>query len=243
MRIPKVLVGLIIIVYILFAVFGFMGMDFISYTLDSLIIPLIAICYLIFTKRKSLYFLLFIITYAISDLIALIVVNIPDSSNLSYIKEIDFYIGNVLYILAYFFLFIEVVRKIDIPEILKNYKIHLIVLIALNIWLVYVLQLIVVPKLYASNDYYLELIYNIVMLSLLAGALLNYFCRDNQKSLYLFLGTICIVFSEVIDVAYIYISERTLLNFLSTTLSVAAFYFFYIQTEFRDIKKKELRLF
>ena len=45
-------------------------------------------------------------------------------------------------------------------------------------------------------DYYFELVYNIITLSLLSIALLNYFYRDNQKSLYLFLGVLCLVFSE-----------------------------------------------
>jgi low temperature requirement protein LtrA len=116
------------------------------------------------------------------------------------------------------------------------------VLLALNIWLVYVLQSIVLSELNRKSEYYLELTYNIVMLILLSGSLLNYFYRDNQKSLYLFLGALCIVFSEVIDVAYMYISQRALLNFLSTTLSLSAFYFLCKQTNLSDIKEEEIQV-
>ncbi|TYA71488.1 hypothetical protein [Seonamhaeicola marinus] len=239
---PKLLVGIILIVYSLFVILGFTGYGDLAFTFDSLIIPLVAISYFAFVKKRTFFFSLFVICYAVSELMGLTVSYLLASGANDFIQSVDFYTGNSLYILAYFFLFIEVIRNIDFNEIFKSFKIHLIVLIALNIWLVYVLQLIVVTKVFTTSDYVFELVYNIVMLVLLAASLLNYFCRDNQKSLYLFLGALCIVFSEVIDVAYIYITQRSLLNFLSTTLSLGAFYFFYIQTEMADIKEDEIRI-
>ena len=107
--------------------------------------------------------------------------------------------------------------------VFKNFKIHLFVLLVLNTYLIYVLQVIVKPNLVMSIDYYFELIYNIVTLLLLTVALLNYFYKDNQKALYLFLGVLCLVFSEVIDIAFIYIAQRSILSFLATTLSLIAF--------------------
>lgn len=242
MHMPKILVSIILIVYGLFVICGFSGYEDVAFTCDSIIIPLVAISYFIFIKKKTLFFSLFLITYAFSELLGLAVGYLANNEDFKFLVDLDFYIGNALYILSYFFLLIELIRKIDISDIIKNYKIHVIVLMGLNVWLVYVLQLIVVSKTNTSNDYYLELIYNIVMLSLLSVALLSYFCRDNQKSLYLFLGALCIVFSEVIDVAYIYITQRALLNFLSTTLSLGAFYFFYMQTDFSDVKEEEIRV-
>ncbi|MGB5418518.1 hypothetical protein [Algibacter sp.] len=109
------------------------------------------------------------------------------------------------------------------------------VLLILNAYLLFVLQGIINPKLVLENDYYLELAYNIVVLSLLSSALLNYSYRDNRKSLYLFFGTLFIVFSEVMDIAYIYVSPRSLLNFLSTTLCLVAFFFFIKQSKLLNI--------
>ena len=101
----------------------------------------------------------------------------------------------------------------------------------LNVYLLYVLHNIIKPNLTSESDFYMEFLYNVVMITLLSFALLNYFYRDNKKSLYLFLGALCIVFSEVMDIAYIFIAQRSLLNFLATTLALGAFYFFYQQSK------------
>ncbi len=93
------------------------------------------------------------------------------------------------------------------------------------------LHVIVDPRLGNTNEFYVEIVYNVVMLLVLSLTLVNYFYRDNIKSLYLFLGSMCIVFSEVIWVAYIYISASTFLNIISTTLYMLSFYFFYIQSK------------
>ena len=141
-------------------------------------------------------------------------------------------------VLAYVFLFVKISKSICIIHILKNFKIHIFVLAALNLYLIYVLQIIVEPNKEIAI-YYFELIYNIVTLLLLSAALLNYFYRDNQKSLYLFLGVLCLVFSEVIDIAFIYVAQRDILNILSTSLSLAAFYFLYQQSKLLNDSREE----
>ena len=87
-----------------------------------------------------------------------------------------------------------------------------------------------------NYEYFIELIYNIVMLLLLSTSLLNYFYRDNKKSLYMFLGSLLIVFSEVISVAYLYISSHYSLNLIVVTLALLAFYFFYQQSKLSNDK-------
>ena len=116
---------------------------------------------------------------------------------------------------------------------------HLVVLSILNIYLLYVLHAVIDPNLVLETDYYLELTYNIIVLLLLSIALLNYFYKDNKKALYLFLGALCIVFSEVIDIAYIYVDQRCSLNFLATTITLGAFYFLYQQSKLLNIYNKE----
>ena len=46
----------------------------------------------------------------------------------------------------------------------------------------------------------------------------------------LLLGALCIVFSEVIQVAYFYVSDLNVLNVAFSILLVLAFSFFYIQS-------------
>jgi hypothetical protein len=67
-------------------------------------------------------------------------------------------------------------------------------------------------------------------------ALLNFIYKDNKKALYLFIGSLCLVFSEFMDIAYIYIVQKSLLNILGTTFGVVAFYFFYQQSKILNEK-------
>ena len=153
--------------------------------------------------------------------------------------DFEYYFGNSLYILAYIFLIIGIAKSLNMKHIIKYFKMHLIVLTVLNVYLLYVLHAIINPNLVLESDYYLELTYNIVILLLLSIALLNYFYKDNKKSLYFFLGALCIVFSEVMDIAYIYVAQRCFLNFLGTTLALAAFYFFYQQSKLLNVANSE----
>jgi hypothetical protein len=227
----KAIIGCIILVYILSVFFQFTGNDNLSTIFRALILPIIAIAYFIFVKRKSLFFILFLLCFSVSDLMLLIQGKIP--------YLLDYYLGNVLYLFAYLFLLLEISKSVSVSYVLRNFKLHILVLTALNIYIVYVLQVIVNPYVGMTNVYYMELVYNIVMLSVLSVALINYFYRDNKKALYLFIGSLAIVFSEVIDVAYMYISNKAFLNFLATTLAVIAFYFFLKQANLKNNSVKE----
>lgn len=230
----RVFVSIVVLTYILFVVFEFTGNEVLAKKLDAFILPIITLGYLFLVKNRALFFTLFVVFYTASDLLAL-------SDN--YVsKEIDYYLGNILYIIAYIFLLIEICKTLSFSHVFKNYKIHLVVLLALSIYVVYVLQVIMNPHAKVSNKYYLELIYNITILILLSVSLLNFFYNDNKKALYLFIGVLCIVFSEVIWVAYLYITEKSLLNVISKTLMLLAFYFFYMQSGFLNEDKEKLRM-
>lgn len=219
----KILIGLVLIIYVLSLLFQFSDYNGIANSLKSLIIPIITLLYFLSVKRKSLFFSLFLVFYAVSDLLMFLE---PYVSN-----QVNYYLGNSLYILAYSFLLLEVCKSVCVFHVIKNYKIHLIVLTVLNIYIIYVLNVIVNPYVEKTNEFYVEIVYNLVMLLVLSLTLVNYFYRDNVKSLYLFLGALCIVFGEVIWVAYIYISASTFLNIISTSLLLLSFYFFYEQSK------------
>lgn len=235
----KVLISFIVICYVLFAFFEFKGNSVMAYNFNSVIVPLITLTYIFFIKKKRTLFFLFLIFYSISDLMGLIISNLHINEPEKW-YSLHYYIGNSLYILAYVFLVIKIIKSLNFIHVIKNFKIHLLVLSILNVYLVYVLQVIINPNLIMEGDYYLELMYNIVLVLLLSVALLNYFYRDNKKSLYLFIGSLLIVFSEVIDVAYLYITQKSLLNVLGTTLALGAFYFFYQQSKLFN-KKNEVK--
>ena len=227
----KVLVGLVLVLYICFIIFEISDEFNIAFLLDSVMVPVITAAYIIFCKKKNMYFLLFLICYSISEIMGvathyILFYNLPYKDRLIY-YEYDYYIGSALYIIGYAFLLFKVSKALSIKHVLRNFKIHLIVLSALNVYLIYVLQFIVQSNLNYTYEYQMEFLYNVVMLLLLSVTLLLYFHRDNKKSLYLFIGALLIVFSEVLDVAYNYIGQRALINIIGTTLALFAFYFFY----------------
>jgi len=210
-------------VYVLTILFQYSGYANISNGIKSFILPLITLIYFLNVKKRTLFFSLFLILYSASDLMIFI------EPYISY--YLSYYLGNLLYILGYLFLLLEICKSISLFNVIRNFKIHLLVLVSLNIYIGYVLQVVVNPYVEKTNEYYIEIIYNTVMLALLSVSLLNYFYRDNVKALYLFLGSLCIVFAEVIWVAYTYISERNLLSVVSTSLYLAAYYFYYKQSK------------
>ncbi len=235
----KVLVSFIIILYVLFAIFEFNGSNGIACRLDCFIIPVITLLYVLTIKNRNKYFTLFLLFYSFSDLVVLFFDFIANWAETPWFSN-EYFIGNSLCVLAYIFLLVKIYNSLCISHVWKNFKIHIVVLFILNIYIIYVLQIIVKSnEIMGVDNYYLELVYNIVTFFLLSIALLNYFYKDNKKSLYLFIGVLCIVFSEVIDIAYIYIAQRSLLSVVAGTLSLTAFYFFYQQALQLDDKKED----
>ncbi|MFH4968794.1 hypothetical protein V8G61_11380 [Gaetbulibacter sp. M240] len=223
----KILIALIVLAFMLFASLDLGGYTDLAYYVHSAILPLIAILYLLSIKEKTLFFSLFVYLFALSEFIALFSNLLP--------SVIDYYSGNILYILAYACLFIEILRSIDFKQVLKNFLFHLIVLMLFSIYALYELQ--DVQK--DAYGYTLELLYNTVLVLLLSGSLINYFYRDDRKSLYLFFGSMFLVAYEVILVAYLYITQKCVLNITSTIFLLAAFYFLYQQNRYKHSDEKQ----
>ncbi len=223
-----------------FAIFQISDQEFLSNGSKSLIAPLFTLLYFINVPQRSMFFSLFLIFFSIAELSTLLEYFTLDWSQ----EQLDAYyvIGNTVYILAYCFLIIEVLKTISLRKVFENYFIHVVVLLALNIYIIHVLMTIVNPDFQLDSQYLIavELVYNVVMLILLTMSLISYFYNDNKKTLLLFFGSICIVFSEVIQVAYFYIADQDLLNITQTILFVLAFSFFYFQSK---VKNKKVHFF
>lgn len=246
MKIGKsnILVGFIVMLCIAFTVYEFIEEYFLSQLCKALIVPFFTILYFVNVKRRSLLFTCFLMLFSISELLIFteLFIDFDSMTEEGFLKYNNVYymIGNLLYISAYIFFLLDVLKTLDVRMVFKNYKIHLVVLSALNVYIIYVLLTIVNPYVDGSYMFFVELIYNIVMLLLLTSSLISYFYNDNKKSLLLFIGAVCIVFSEVIQVAYYYILNKDLFNLLQTLLFVVAFSFFYFQSK---IKNKRVQFF
>ncbi|WP_242119305.1 hypothetical protein [Aestuariivivens sediminicola] len=229
----KVLMSFVPIIYISFIVCLLFNKADLALKISALLSPAITVLYFSFVKKRTIPVSLFLIFFSTSDIMVLF------ADYISY--ELNYFIGNALYVCAYFSLIFEICKSTCIAHILQNLKVHVFVLTALNIYIVYVLQVIVTPHLSPlSGEYIMELIYNVVMLVLLSLSLLNFFHRDDKKSLFLFIGSLCIVFAEVLGVAYLYVTNEGLLNFISTTLFLLAFYILFWQSKVRAEEPRKL---
>ncbi|MBU3822558.1 hypothetical protein KO566_10830 [Flavobacteriaceae bacterium XHP0103] len=225
----KILIGLVLLLYLLYVGFQLSGYGLVAEKVRCFIFPIVTITYFVSIKKKSLFLTLFMILYSLSDILYIF----SDSIG----NKIDYYVGNYLYILAYVMLLIKVCKSISLLHVLKNLKIHTLVLLVLNVYIIYVLQIIIDKRIAEGYGYIVEILYNTVILLLLSASLLNYFYRDSKKALFLFLGSLCIVFSEVISVAYLYVTKQGLLDFFALSLALLAFYFFYQQSKLKNTNR------
>lgn len=228
MQKSKILSGIIIVLTISFIGFQIFQQELMADFVRGLILPLLTVLYCTSGKSKSSYFFYFLLCYSISDFSRIF-------SYFAYystaVDNILYYGGNLLYIAAYIFLILEIFKSFSLKSVIKRFPVHIIILLVLDIYSVYLVSEIALKSdfLYTWLDYTIEILYNIVIMLLLTVALINYISRDSKKAMNLLLGSLCIVFSEVMQVAYFYVSDKNILNVTYSVLLIFAFCFFYIQ--------------
>jgi hypothetical protein len=238
MQKTKLLLGVIIVLTITFLGFQIFGLQDAGNLVRPLLLPLLTILYCISNKCKKSYFFYFLVLYSISEFSG---VFFPLAENSILIDNILYYGGNLLYIAAYCCLSIGILKRMNLHSIFNRFPFHIIILIALDVYSI----ILVTDTAYQSDflygiiDYLIELLYNTSIMFLLTVALINYISRDSKKAMNLLLGAICIVFSEVIQVAYFYVSEKNILSIVYSILLVFAFGFFYIQSSMSYMKAKK----
>jgi len=242
MQKTKTLLGLIIILAISFIGFEVFNQEEIAIVLRSLILPLLTVLYYTVHKEKHSFFFYFLLAYSISEFMGVFSFLAYDYSIINYII---FYGGNTLYIIAYIFLIFEILKSMDLKGIIGRFPVHIVILLAMDIYSVIFVSDIALKsgELAGRIDFIIEIIYNIVIMVLLTVTLINYISRDSKKAMNLLVGALCIVFSEVIQVAYFYVSEINLLSVIYSILLVIAFGFFYLQSSMKYIKEKNYETF
>lgn len=226
-----VLKGMLILLALAFIVVQIMGLELHGAGLKALTLLGLTGLYLLAVKEKSVYFIIFIILFtagAILDFIAWM-----DTTNKIAANNFYYYTVNSFYILAYLSLIFKVVFRINFKKLVLKLPFHVIILLVLDVFSVIVITE-TTEKLLNPTQYLLEFVYNFVVMVLLSIALLNYIYRDDIKSMNLLLGSILIVFSEVIQMAYFYIENNNTLNVMCSVLLVAAFLFFYIHSTLKN---------
>jgi hypothetical protein len=238
----KILLGFIIVFAIVFIGLKIINMQEIAGYVRPIILPLLLIFYYLAKRDRSSYFFYFLLFYSITELSGLLSYFARESY---VVDSLLFYGGNILYITAYVFLILEIFKSMNVKRIFNRFTTYILILVALDIYSIILVTEIAIKSelLYGVYDYLLEIAYNTVIMLLLTITLINYISKHTKKAMNLLLGALCIVFSEVIQVAYYYVSGQNVLNVAYSILLVLAFSFFYIQSNLsnqeREIYKAE----
>ncbi|RMZ50904.1 hypothetical protein EB822_05850 [Flavobacteriaceae bacterium PRS1] len=194
-----------------------------------IILPLLALLYYLAKKEKSSNFFYFLLFYSIGEISSLFSYYAQYSN---FMNDLLYYGGNILFITAYVFLILEILKPMNIKKIFNRFTTYILILAALDIYSIILVTDIAIKSELLSGffDYLTEIVYNTVIMLLLTITLINYISSHTKKAMNLLLGALCIVFSEVIQVAYYYVSDQNILSIAYSVLLVLAFTFFYIQT-------------
>jgi len=241
MRTTKILLGFIVVLAISFIGFQIFKMDELSIVVRSFILPLLTILYYLKTKDRRSYFFFFLLCYSITEFSEILTYG-QDTS--VFVNKLMYYGGNGLNITAYIFLILEVLKSMNLKVVWRSYTWHILILLALDVYSVILVSQVSMSSGYfvESMEYVVEILYNITMMLLLTVTLINYINRHSKKAMNLLLGGLCIVFSEVIQVAYYYVSEENIFIVVYSILLVLAFSFFYIQANMNYEKEKNYQV-
>jgi hypothetical protein len=225
----KILLGFIIVLAIVFIGLQIFNMQEIAGYVRPMLLPLLLISYCLSKKERSSYFFYFLLLYSITELSSFFTYFAQESY---FVDSLLYYGGNILYIIAYMFLILEIYKAMNIKRIFNRFTTYILILMALDIYSIILVTDIAIKSelLYGIYDYLIEIAYNIVIMLLLTITLINYISKHTKKAMNLLIGALCIVFSEVIQVAYYYVSGQNILSIIYSALLVLAFAFFYFQS-------------
>lgn len=193
--------------------------------LQASIAPIAAIIYFFGMKRRRIYFSVFIFLYALADFLTFFYD--------LFSQRMYFYFSSILFLGAYISLIIEIYIGIQFSVLLKNFKIPTVVLIFLSLFIILTV-LNITGYLTSETDLrnmedpkiYFDFTYYSMLPILLSSALLNFFYFEDNKALYLFLGTFSLIILELITVGYFYIFKERFVVIVSCLLTLCQFYFF-----------------
>jgi len=228
MLVNKILKVVILLLGVIFIALQSLVYEIEGDAVSALMMVLLTWLYYRWTEKPSRYFFWFLIVFTIAHVISYISWYTPEVQ----IGKIDYfyYIGNILQISAYIILIVKFLRQLPLKTVFSQLTIPIIILVVLDAFCVSILSGTTENVLsYYENT--LEYIYNTILMILLSVALINYMYRNDNKSMLFLVGSIFIVFSEIIQLAYFYILDDNNLGFVYSLLLVAAFFFYYLQSQ------------
>ncbi len=223
--------------------------DFILMINISLALIFVVFLYLYLTEseRKSKAFTGFLLAFLIGNIYDVVerLFYLIDSylGNTPYVG-FEPYVGNMPFVIAYICLIVYMARDFNFNQLVKRFKYHLLILVIFNAYVILTLnQMMLEAEFFEiyTLAFLFESIYNTCILLVLSFSLLNYIYYDTKVSFLLLLGSVGVVFSEMVQVAYFFIpadSEMVQLSYDSISterilyityslLLITGFYFIY----------------
>ncbi|WP_299335609.1 hypothetical protein [uncultured Psychroserpens sp.] len=231
MHVSKILGIILILLSILFLGLQSQVLEIEASGVKSLAMILLTLLYILKVKKKHMLFLLFLIFFTVAEIFNYVtwVRDFEMDEGTDYL----YYVGNALYILSYTFLIARIFVGTNMIKAISKFPMQTLLLVVLGVFVVYLVTDTTKSEL-DNSQYTLEFSYNAVIVFLMCSALVNYMFKDNKKSMNLLIGSICIVFSEILQLAYFYIADSNILNLLCSMFLVAAFVFFYLQSRLEN---------
>lgn len=229
MQKTKLILGIVIMLTITFLGLQIFKQSTAASFVRPAIIPLLTLAYLLKFKDISSFFFLFLFSFSLSEIVGTL-------GYFAYENEIidnfQYYTGNILYILAYIFLILEIYKHLNFKKLLRQFPIHLLILFVLDIYCIVLVSKISITSGYMiyNIEFIIEVIYNSAIMLLLTIAVINYLTNDSNKSMSLLFGALCVLFAEVLQVAFYYVEYVPILEIISNMLLIIAFVLFYIQS-------------
>lgn len=178
-------------------------------------------------KAREKYFMLFLVLFTLGQLISFA----GWLFDITYkLVDISYYLANILFIASYVALIIQVLQHMNLKEIVSRFPVSISILIVLDVFCVYLISATAKGQLDMAS-YVLEFTYNGIIMMLLSVALISYMYRSDNKSMLFLVGSIFIMFSEMIQLAYYYISDANNLNIIYSIFLVLGFLFLYFQSQ------------
>lgn len=207
-----------------------LGYELEGSALSSMMLVLLTVLYFRGSKSKSKYFSSFLVVFTFAHVLSYLSWYLPEEDYFG--TDYIYYFTNILYVISYLFLILRFTSKLDIKFILKRFLFSILILLILDVFCVVVVTE-TASEVLSVYEYALEFVYNAVIMILLSVALINYMYRNDNKSMLFLLASICVVFYEVIQLAYFYVLSTNDLGAIYSTFLVLAFVFLYTQSQLK----------
>tara|TARA_B100000809_G_scaffold6170_1_gene6291 strand:- start:326 stop:1024 length:699 start_codon:yes stop_codon:yes gene_type:complete len=210
-----------------------LGEEHHAFGVKAIGMSMLVVLYFFGVKKKHVLFMLFLLAYSAAEVHNYITYNLLPTADATY--DLHYLIGNTLYISAYVFLILRIFSVMNFKKAVSRFPFQIGLLFILGVFVVYLVTDLSNFGMIFDYSHSVELFYNSIIMFLVCLALINYMYNDTKKSMNLLIGSICIIFSEVIQIAYFYVSNHdNALNVLYSCFLVGAFIFFFIQSKLSE---------